>query len=62
MGPSKTSTALCEPTASFGGFDEAQGESAQQFDVPVGSDGKPQTPVAFDDTRHVFLNHQNLPQ
>ncbi|MDB5983674.1 MAG: hypothetical protein JWQ69_4689 [Pseudomonas sp.] len=39
-----------------GGFDEAQGESAQQFEVPVGSDGKPQTPVAFDDTRHVFLN------
>jgi hypothetical protein len=39
-----------------GGFDEAQGESAQQFAVPVGSDGKPQTLAAFDDTRHTFLN------
>ncbi|MGY3170855.1 hypothetical protein ACVWYU_000228 [Pseudomonas sp. TE12234] len=39
-----------------GGFDEVQGESAQQFDVPVGQDSKPQTPVAFDDTRHTFLN------
>jgi hypothetical protein len=39
-----------------GGFDEVQGESAQQFDVPVGPDGKPQTPVAFDTTRNKFLN------
>jgi hypothetical protein len=39
-----------------GGFDESQGESAQQFEVPVGEDGKAQTPVAFDDTRNTFLN------
>ncbi|MGV8917989.1 MAG: hypothetical protein ACOH2R_09370 [Pseudomonas sp.] len=39
-----------------GGFDEAQGESAQQFQVPVDQNGNAQTPVAFDDTRHTFLN------
>lgn len=39
-----------------GGFEESQGESAQQFEVPVDEDGKPQTPLAFDDTRNTFLN------
>lgn len=39
-----------------GGFEENQVESAQQFDIPTDENGQAKDPVAFDDTRNVFLN------
>lgn len=39
-----------------GGFDERQLEASEQFDIPTDREGRPQNPVAYDQTRHTFLN------